>query len=168
MTETRIRHEFDCDEDTFWATFFDAEYTRRLFLEGLGFERFTLVSLDEKPDRIERVSDVVPKLGDLPGPLKKLAEGGAGYRERATFDRATRRMKTAIEPQSLRDKLFISGVQWTEALGPGRCRRVYDLKVEAKVFGLGSLIEGRITADVQKSYDQAAVFTARWLTDHPR
>jgi len=33
MASTRIEHEFDCTEATFWQmTFFDQEFNRRLYL----------------------------------------------------------------------------------------------------------------------------------------
>jgi hypothetical protein len=34
MASTRIEHDFDCTEATFWrVTFFDPEFSRRLYLE---------------------------------------------------------------------------------------------------------------------------------------
>ncbi len=166
MADARIEHVFDCTQETFWGkVFFSEEYNRRLFLDTLGFSTWRVVRLEEGPDRVERVVDCAPPLGDLPGPLKKLAEGGAGYREIDSYDRKTHRMTLRVEPSVLRDKLTITGVSRTEPAGPGKCRRIYDSTVVAKVFGLGGMIEGRILDDVRKSYDQAAVFTNRYLAE---
>jgi hypothetical protein len=163
MAEARIEHVIDCTEDTLWKVHFDPEFNRELFLKALAFEGWNQVSFDDKGDRIERVVDIVPRLGDLPGPLKKLAEGGAGYRERDSFDKATKVMKVNIEPSALSGKLTISGQQRTESVGSGKCRRIYDFSVTAKVFGVGGMIENRIIADVRKSYDVAADFMNRWV-----
>jgi len=165
MAEVRIEHLIDTTDDGFWKLFFDPEYNKKLFYEVLGFESWKQVSLDETDTRIERVVDVVPKVGDLPGPLKKLAEGGAGYRERDTFDKAQKRMKVQIEPSSLQGKLTISGNMYTVPAGDGKCRRIYDSSVVAKIFGVGGMIESRILADVKSSYDQAAAFTNRWIKE---
>jgi hypothetical protein len=165
MAEVRIEHLIDTTDDGFWKLFFDADYNRRLFYEVLGFESWKQVSLDETDSRIERVVDVVPKVGDLPGPLKKLAEGGAGYRERDTFDKAQKRMKVHIEPSALQGKLTISGTMYTVPAPDGKCRRIYDSSVVAKIFGVGGMIESRILADVKSSYDQAAAFTNRWIKE---
>lgn len=165
MADARIVHDIQGSEDTFWKLFFDKEYNEALFLGALGFDSWKLVSQDEKADRIERVVDVVPKLGDLPGPLKKLVENGVGYRERGSFVRAEHRMKMAVEPTVMADKLTISGLLYTERTSDKSCRRIYDAVVNAKVFGLGGMIEGRIMQDIKASYDKAAEFTNKWIRD---
>ena len=166
MADARIEHLIHCSDEKFWTVFFDVEYNQKLFLDELRFESWKLVSLDDKGDRIERVVDVVPRLGDLPGPLKKLVEGGAGYRERDVFDKKTKRMTLKVEPSVLQGKLTISGVMHTEPVGEAQCRRIYETSIVAKVFGIGGMIESRILDDVKKSYDKAAAFTNRWVKEH--
>jgi Protein of unknown function (DUF2505) len=166
MADARIEHVIQCTDDRFWTVFFDLEYNKELFLRELRFESWKLVSLEDKGDRIERVVDVVPKVGDLPGPLKKLAEGGAGYRERDVFDKKAKRMSLNVEPSVLSGKLTISGTMRTEPVGDDQCRRIYDTSVVAKVFGIGGMIESRILQDVKASYDKAAAFTNRWVKEH--
>jgi hypothetical protein len=165
MAEARIAHTLNCSDDTFWKVFFDPDFNHELFLKVLAFESWKLVSLDDKGDRIERVVDVVPRVGDLPGPLKKLMEGGAGYRERGNFDKAQKRMKIVVEPTVLQGKLTVTGNMYTEPVGPKQCRRIYESTVVAKVFGVGGMIENRIVEDVKKSYDKAAEFTNRWVAE---
>ncbi len=167
MADARIEHVFQCPEDRFWKVFFDPEYNKGLFLGELGFESWKEVSRDDQADRLERVVDAVPRIGDLPGPLKKLVEGGAGYRERNVFDKKAKRMTISVEPSVLQGKLFISGTMHTEPVGEGQCRRIYVNTVVAKVFGIGGMIESRIIQDVRTSYDKAAVFTNRWVKEHP-
>lgn len=165
-TKARIEHVMNCSVDTFWSKlFFDEEFNRRLFLEGLGFESWKQVSLDETESQIVRVVDAVPKMADLPAPLKKLAEGGLGYRERGVFDKAARRVRLDVEPASLKGKLFIGGEVRCEPEGDAKCRRIYDASLEAKVFGVGSMIEKRLLSDIQKSYSQAAEFTNRYIAE---
>lgn len=45
-------------------------------------------------------------------------------------------------------------------------KRIVDGEVCVKIFGLGSVIEKHIIADVEQSYAQAAAFTNRWLQSH--
>jgi hypothetical protein len=166
MAETRIEHVLSCTDDTFWKVFFDPAFNQKLYYEILGFESWKLVSLDDKEDTIERVVDVVPKMEGLPGPLKKLVEGGAGYREKALFTKSKKRLTMTATPTVLEGKLTISGVMFTEPVGADKVRRVYDQSVTAKVFGVGGLIENRIIADVKASYDKATAFTNQWVKDH--
>jgi len=165
MADARIVHDISGSEDVFWKVFFDKDFNEELFLRTLGFDAWKVASVDETADRIERVVDAVPKIGDLPGPLKKLVEGGVGYRERGTFVRADRRMKVTVEPSVMPDKLTISGVIHTERTGDRSCRRIYDAVVIAKVFAIGGMIEGRILQDIKASYDKAAEMTNRWIKE---
>lgn len=165
MTDTRIEHTIQASQETFWKVFFSDDYNQALFLKELQFDEWKIVSLDDKPDRLERVVDVIPKLPDLPGPLKKLAEDGAGYRERNVFDKKANRMSVSIEPSSLAGKLTIAGTIRTEPLGDNQCKRIVELQVNAKVFGIGGLIEGKVISEVKASYDKAAAFTNRWVKE---
>ncbi|HEX7669843.1 MAG TPA: DUF2505 domain-containing protein [Polyangiaceae bacterium] len=165
MAESRIEHLINCTEDTFWKVFFDPEFNRQLFYDVLGFDSWKVVRSDETDTRIDRVVDVVPKVGDLPGPLKKLVEGGIGYRETGVFDKAQKRLRITVEPSTLQGKLQISGVQYTQPAGEGTCRRVYESTAVAKIFGVGGMIENRILAEVKTSYDKAAEFTNRWIKE---
>lgn len=165
MADLRIEHVIDTTDDGFWKIFFDAEYNKKLFYEVLGFESWKQVKFEDTDARIERTVEVMPKVPDLPGPLRKLAEGGAGYRERDSFDKAQKRMRVDIEPSALQGKLTISGIMHTVPAGERKCRRIYDSTVVAKVFGVGGMIESRILAEVKSSYDRAAAFTNQWIRE---
>jgi hypothetical protein len=166
MASERIEHTYNCSVDTFWGKiYFDEEYNRRLFLECLKFEAWQVVSFDESEERIVRVTDVKPKVADLPGPLKKLAEKGLGYRETGTFDKKTQRFMADIQPESLRDKLTIKGEMHCEPVGTDKCRRIFEVSATAKVFGVGGMIEKRILSDIAVSYEKAAAFTNGYITE---
>jgi hypothetical protein len=162
MADVRIEHVLNCSEDAFWKMFFDPKFNEELYYKVLKFESWKLVSEDDKADKYERVVDVVPNLADLPGPLKKLAEGGAGYRERNVFDRAAKRMTMTAEPTTLQGKLTIGGRIYTQAMGENSVKRIAEMTVVAKVFGVGGMIENRIMGDMKASYDKAAVFSNEW------
>ena len=99
------------------------------------------------------------------GALRKVAEKGLGYRETSTFDKKTKVLKNEAEPESLKGKLFIGGDIRAEAAGEKKCRRIFDVNIEAKVFGVGGMIEKRILADMQDSYEKAAVFTNKYIVE---
>lgn len=164
MTATTIRHDFDCDPDTYWrALFLDDEFNRRLYLEHLGFEAWELLSHREDGDSIERSVRIVPTTGSLPAPLKKLASGGIGYREEGRLDRAANRYSFRVVPNSMPDKLDIRGRMFTEPRGSG-IARVIELEVKAKLFGVGGLVEKQIIQDTEKSYDRAYDYMRRHLS----
>ena len=42
MAKLNLTHTIRCDVDTFWKTFFDAEYNDKLYLGALAFPAFPL------------------------------------------------------------------------------------------------------------------------------
>lgn len=166
MAERRIADLFECDAETYWSKlFFDEEYNKALFLGALRFEVWKLVSSQEDEREIRRVVDAVPRIGDLPGPLKKLIKNGAGYREESVFDKQTRQCRAEVTPASLADRLTIRGVTSTEPLGDKQCNRVFTATVSANVFAVGGMLESRILDDLQRSYAKAARFSNGWIAE---
>lgn len=166
MAETHIEHIFNCSADTFWdQVFWEDEYNDRMFRDALKFPVHNKVRQDDKGDTIERVIDVVPKLGDMPAPLKKVIGEGIGYREDGVFDKKTRHLKVKIIPNKLTDKMHITGEFFVEPAGDGKCKRVFNCTAVAKVFGIGGMLEKRIMSDMETSYDVAAKFTNEYLKE---
>jgi hypothetical protein len=166
MADVRIEHVFNCSADTFWEKIFlDEEFNRRLFTQILGFPVWKEVKREETGDEIRRVVEVVPKLGDLPGPIKKLIGEGVGYREEGVYDRKTRRYKLNIIPNKLTDKLTVKGEIFTEPAGDNKIKRVYTANVEARVFGVGGMLEKRLVADMENGYAEGAKFTNQYIAE---
>lgn len=166
MAEIRIEHLINCDPDTFWGkTFFNAEFNRSLYLEGLEFPNFEILELKETDDEIIRVWKVTPRPGKLPAPLEKLA-GDLSYREEGTFNKATRVYSLTVTPGTLADKVKIRGKLTVEPAGAGKIKRILDLNVTAKLFGLGGLIEKQTLGDFKNNYQKSADFLNAWLAKH--
>ena len=164
MAEVRVEHVFECTPEFFWEKiFFDAEFNRRMYLEELGFSSWKEVSVREDDAKISRVVEVSPPVGELPGPLKKLVGEGFGYREQGEFDKSTQRYRVTAVPNRLGDKLSVVGELWVEPVGESACRRIFEAKVVAKVFGVGGLLESRIVNDTKKNYEEAAGYTRKFL-----
>lgn len=163
MATKRIEHVFDCDVDTYWKeVFLDEGFNKQLFIERLGFSRWELTQTDTA-DGVRRVVHATPSAKDLPGPLQKVLQNGLGYREEGEWWRSQSLYRLRVIPASLADKVDVTGEMRVVAEGSDRCRRIYDARVEARVFMVGGLLEGRILADVVTSYDEAAVFSRQWL-----
>ena len=167
MKERRIEHTYDCSADVFWSRIFlDDEYNRKLFLDELHFESWRVLSAEEKGTELHRVVEGVPRLGDLPGAIKRLLSDGASYQERGVVDRKAQRYRLEVTPRSLASKLSITGELFTTPINEHSCRRTYVARVEARVFGVGGMIEDRLLNDIERSYVKAAGFTNRWIKDH--
>jgi hypothetical protein len=167
MKERRIEHTYDCSAEVFWSKIFlDDEYNRKLFQDELHFESWRVLSSEQRGAEIHRVVEAVPRLGDLPAALKRLLSEGAAYQERGVVDCSAQRYRLEVTPRSLASKLSISGELFTTPLAERSCRRTYVARVEARVFGVGGMIEDRLLHDIERSYVKAAVFTNRWIAEH--
>lgn len=163
MATKQISHVFDCDVDTFWTKFFlDEEFNRQLFIDRLGFSRWEVIRTESTEDGIKRVVEAAPSTKDIPGPLKKALQNGLGYREEGVWSRSKSLYTLRVTPASLPDQIEITGEMRVTPEGAG-CRRTYDAFVNARIFVVGGLLEGRLLSDVAKSYDEAAAFSREWL-----
>jgi hypothetical protein len=155
LTRTLV---LDCDPETFWKVFFDDEYIRRMHLDGLGFREIEIL---EKTDTRRRLR-AVPAL-DIPETVAKLLGDRFGYEERGTVDREKGEWRWSMAPNALGDKLRTEGTVTIESAPGGKTRRHDNVVIEAKLFGVGSLIEGTAEKQLRASWEKEETFLKRWL-----
>jgi hypothetical protein len=150
----------DCDVDTFWKTFFDRDFNQKLYSEGLGFKRFEIVEMSDSGRRVKGV----PKV-NAPGPVAKLLGDSFGYEEAGTLDKASNTYRWKMTPNTMGDKLFTSGSVKIEPAGDGKVRRTSEATIEAKVFGLGGVLESTAEGEIRQSFEREAAFMNRWFSE---
>jgi hypothetical protein len=107
----------------------------------------------------------------LPAPVAKLIGDSFAFEDHGTLDRAegewTWRM---VQPANLdsktkarKDVVTMHGTVRIEASGDGHCRRTDEFTIEAKIFGLGSLIESSIEKELRSARTKEYAFLMRWL-----
>ncbi len=166
MAEIRIEHLINCDQETFYGKiFFSREFNQSLYTEGLEFPSFEILELKETPSEIIRVWKVTPRSGKMPAALEKLA-GDLSYREEGKFEKATRIYNLKVTPGRMAKKVTIEGELTTEPAGDGKLKRIFKLNVNAKIFGVGRLVEKQIVGDMRNSYDRSANFLNEWISKH--
>jgi hypothetical protein len=71
-----------------------------------------------------------------------------------------------LDPKSKprKDVLAMSGTVGVQALGDGQCRRTDHVCIEAKIFGLGGLIESSIEKELERARTKEYAFLVRWTT----
>jgi hypothetical protein len=166
MKERRIEHVYNCSAEVFWnQIFLDDEYNRTLYLDQLHFSSWRVLRSDESGGQVNRVIECVPAMRDLPVVVTKLLSDGLGYEEHGVFDRQNQRYRMEAKPRSLANKLSISGELSTQPISARSCKRIYVARAEARVLGVGGMIEQLLLDNIEKSYNKAAVFTNRWIAE---
>lgn len=165
MTEITIRHELECDEETYWKCVFAEDYNRRLYKETLKFPGYELVDQKEDDQKIFRKVHVDPPTGSMPAAVKKVVGDKLSWIEEGTFDKGSKRYSFKVVPSAMPEKIQNRGVLWTEKLEGKRCVRLAQISIEVKVFMVGSIIEERLITDLRASYETAAKFTNEYVKE---
>lgn len=162
MGKFTVTHEINCNVDTFWKTFLDKDFNVQLYKETLGFPEWTIVDQTEDDARAFRKVAAMPKM-DVPGPVAKLIGSNFRYTEEGSMTKPDRVWRWKMTPSTLADKLFTSGVIRAEPIGDGKTRRIAEMAVEAKIFGVGGLIESSAEKQLRDGWDKSASFMNKYL-----
>lgn len=165
MAKFTVRHEINCNADTFWKVFFDKEFNEKLYRESLGFPEFNILDQRDTETTIVRKVTGQPKM-DMPGPVAKLLGSNFRYTEEGTFNKAKKLWTWKMTPSTLADKMRNEGSMTIEAIGDSRVRRIADIIIEAKIFGVGGLMESSAEKQLRDGWDKSAVFMNQWLKTH--
>lgn len=165
MSTFTMKHELECDVERFWKLFFEAEFNEKLF-KALEFPEWKLVEQKETDTQIIRKVKATPKM-DAPAPVVKLLGSSFGYDEVGTFDKASKTLKFVIKTNVMSDKLRNEGSVKCEPRGEGKSVRIVEIIAEAKVFGLGGMIEASFDKTFRNGWQNSADFLNAWVKEHP-
>ncbi len=168
MATFTLTHEINCDEDTFWQLFLDKEFNEKLYKDGLGFPEYRVDEQVETDTEVRRTTSGRPKLANMPGPIVKLLGDSFGYKEVGSMDKKTKHWKYKLTPTTLADKLRQEGSVKAQPLGDGKVKRVVELTIEAKVFGIGGLLESTTEKQLRDGWDKSALFMNKWIAEHKK
>ena len=99
--------------------------------------------------------------------MARLLGSTFGYEEVSTFDKASKVLRFVVKANVMSDKLHTEGFVRCEARGDGTSLRVVEITTEAKVFGLGGMIESAFERSFRNGWGGSAVFINAWVKDHP-
>lgn len=165
MGSFTMTHDIDCDVERFWKLFWDRDFNAKMFAH-LEFPKWEIVEQKETDKEIVRIIKATPKL-DMPGPVAKVLGPGFGYTEEGRFDKATQRFRFVITPSTLQGKLKNEGTIRIEPRDGGKCRRIVDMVAEAKVFGIGGMLESMSEKSFKEGWAKGAQFINDWVTKNP-
>jgi hypothetical protein len=146
--------------EAFETLFFDEPFNIAL-CQAVNLAR-TLESRTVEGGRLERATRIGPDR-EIPGPVAKvLGTNKFEYTEHIDYVLGSFKGAWKTVPAMMADKVESAGTFSFVARGKD-VARVVEGDVKVKIFGLGSVIERFVVADVERSYDQAAEFTRQWL-----
>ncbi|UQI46474.1 hypothetical protein M1P56_20040 [Streptomyces sp. HU2014] len=155
MGKFAITHELNGTESETWALLLDDAFMGETYVQALEYPEWTVVERNEGSEQTTRRVAMQPKRA-FPGPVAKVL--GSGYREfeESTFHISTRVWEWKRIPSTLADKLSQSGVVRLEPIGDTKSRLISEIKIEAKVFGIGGLMESTFERAYREEADKVA------------
>ena len=164
MGKFTVTHEIRCNADTFWKVFVDKDFNVRLYTQALGFPDFKITEQVDDGTTVTRKVSAQPKM-EIPGPLQKLIGAGFRYTEQGSMKHAEGIWRWKMTPSTLADKLFTSGTVRVEPIGDSKVRRIAEMNVEAKIFGLGGMIESTTEKQMRDGWDKSGTFMNKFLEE---
>jgi Protein of unknown function (DUF2505) len=167
MNRFSVSHEINCSVAAFWKLFLDKTFNESLYKDALKFNGWTQLDLVENDKTITRKCSGQPKV-NMPGPVMKLMGSNFGYTEVGIFDKTALTWKWTLTPSALADRVKQEGTVRVESVGDGsKVRRTAELMIDAKVFGLGGIIESSAEKQLREGWDSSARFMNDYIAKHP-
>ena len=91
--------------------------------------------------------------------------GAPAVDEDGVWDKGSKLWTWTMTTSQMSDKLKQSGSMRIDAAGAGKCKRISEISGEAKVFGLGGMIESTIEKELRAGWDKSADFMNKWLRE---
>ncbi len=162
MRQFTLVQDMEMDVAEHWRRFFDDAFERALYLEYMGFLGYELLETRQTEAEMTRRVRVVPRL-EAPAPVRKALGSTFAYTEDGTFDRKAQVWRLRMTPSVFADRMTSTATVRAEATTPGRCRRTIECRLEARIFGLGGLIESALEKNVRSGWEKSARFMNDWV-----
>ena len=157
MQKFALDNELAFSVDHAWKLLLDPKFQRRMYMEGLGFESIEVDAMQESGGVLKRSLKAVPKV-QLPGPVRKILGERFAYTEEQSYDAAKGLWLWNLVIPSAGKRLHIGGDITISARGENACVRRTSFVIEAKIFGVGGLIEKTTKKETLENYEKSAVF----------
>lgn len=146
--------------DDHWSAFFDPAFEKAI-VTAMKFRSYDVVSRVETDATINQKTRAVPKL-DAAASVAKVFGASFGYTEDGTFDRATRVWRVRTIPDTFGDRMSADMVMKVEPAGE-TSRRTLDFTIEARVRGIGGMVESSFEKNLRTGWRDSADFLNDWL-----
>jgi len=164
MIREQFEQEIHCPPERFWGLFFDDGFNVEMYERGLGFPECKIVERTETEAKLHRRMALTPSI-DMPKAVAKLVGDRVGTVEVGDWDKQEGVYRWDIELAAFGDKVRIGGTMKVVAHGDGHCKRIVAFEVEAKMFGVGKIIEKTAASNTLDGWKNSAAFINGYLAN---
>ena len=73
-----------------------------------------------------------------------------------------------IEPSLFKDKIRVSGVLRLNPIDEGRCKRIREMSIHIRIFGVGHILEGMAAEQAKRTSDKFSRVVAKWKSENAK
>ena len=166
MQRDKTEHVIHCPPERIWALYFDEDFTHAMYREGLGFPSSKITKREDDGEVLRWTLAMTPKV-NMPKAVAKLVGDRVGYTETGEWIRAQNLYKFRIVLAAFGDKVRLQGTMRFVPHGEGQAKRVADIEAEAKIFGVGGIVEKTAVDNTVSGWRDSARFINAYLAKHP-
>ena len=100
--------------------------------------------------------------------MAKILGDSFGYTETGSMDKKAKTWKWKLTPTTMADKIKQEGLLRITAAGDNKVRRDVEMVIEAKVFGIGGMLEKTAETSLREGWEDSAKFMNKWLETHKK
>jgi hypothetical protein len=158
-------HRINISASRYFELMFDAEFDKKLNLEGMGIGKWELLERNVDGATWTQRTRVTPP-DNMPGFVKKIVGDSFHYEERRTHQKGSDSASAEMAPNVMRDKLKMGYRMQVIPDGENACRRIMDWEIEVKIFAIGGQIEKFAMGEVEKGTDASARYFNSFAAAH--
>ena len=147
---------FRCPVEKYFEEYFNPEGRHRRVV-GAGGVSFTAKEVRREAPEWTMRAELVEKL-NAPAAIRKLFGETNRFEEESRWVVGTRMIEVKVRPDRMRDKLSIQMRYQMESLADGTCRVTLEMDIQARIFGIGGLVEKMAAKEMPHAFSKDAAF----------
>lgn len=161
MKRILIDHIYHCPVETFWDKLWDFDTRKEREKKGCGALSFTVSESRWEGDTYHQVA-AMEEVVDAPAAVRKIFGETQTIEETVRWEKGSDTVQIHYRPSLMSDKVSMQGTLTCTPAHGGHCRVVMDVEITAKIFVVGSIVEGIISKALPKRQAKdVAYFNAR-------
>ncbi len=164
MAKFTVTQTINCNADKCAKLYFDQAFNEALYKQKLGYSAFAVTSRSESDTQIVCNYTGKKLTSNLPDPVRKLI-GDSSYKEEVTFDKNSRSGRSRLTLSSASDKVRLEARLQIVPVGDNQANRVLTYEIEARIYGIGGLLESTFEKALREEVDISAALMNQWIAD---
>lgn len=147
---------YRCPVEKYLEEYFNPEGRHRRVV-GAGGVSFSATEVRREAPEWTMRAELVEKL-NAPAAIRKIFGETNRFEEESRWPVGGEVIQVVVRPDRMRDKLSIQMLYRLEGLPDGSCRVTLEMDIQARIFGIGGLVEKMAAKEMPHAFSKDAAF----------